>query len=131
MVLLTYPGVLGYDKPLNFHMTVRRKNNNEEGVLEFGKWPKVIIYAILISSLGSNPVGQQILKLGGITGPAVEQTQALQNDIQTLKADAKEIRLDIGSVKANNAILNSKVDDFKTTLTGFKIDFDKYKKPTE
>lgn len=73
---------------------------------------------LLLLVLSATPFGQLILKNLGITSPALEVASAgfheLKTDIQGIKNDVRELK--------------SKTDKLEYTVTGFQIDFEKYRK---
>lgn len=119
-------------------MTVRRKKpDGEEEVLRisYGSWTKAIHLPYIIGIFLATPFGANFLKATfNVSSPATEQVQVLTNDVKTLKDDVKsfkesvaDLAKDMASVKANNSIINSKVDNLDTTFRGFQVDFNRWK----
>lgn len=91
-----------------------------------------ILMLILVASM--HPAGRQLLGTFGFRFPdernlvvAVEEAKVTKSEITAIGEAVKELRGDIASIKANNAIVNSKVDSLDQTFRGFQIDFAKWK----
>lgn len=128
-------------------MTVRRTKHkgDEVEVIEeqiTNPWVKLIlgqngwkiIVIFLIATM--HPIGRGVLSTLGFEFPdtkkltvAAEEAKTAKTEIQQISESIKEIKSDITSLKANNAIINSKVDGLEQTFRGFQIDFSKWKTP--
>lgn len=122
-------------------MTVRKApaTEGEEGLLQVVDrtlGTKSFRTIILLLILSMHPVGRQILGTVGFEFPdqkkltvAADEALKLQNNLVTIAETVKDLKSDMATVKANNAIINAKVDRLEQTFTGFQIDFNKYRKP--
>lgn len=122
-------------------MTIKRKSK-ETGEIEereislksmFLGTPsfRTIILALILSQ---HPLGRQLLGTFGFEFPdqrkaafTAEQATAAKQEIASIADTVKNIQTDVASLKANNAILNAKVDNMEQTFRGFQIDFNKWK----
>lgn len=91
-----------------------------------------IVITVLILSM--HPIGRGFLAGFGFKFPdeklivtAAEESKTAKSEITSISDALKEIRSDVSSLKANNAIINSKVDSMEQTFRGFQIDFNKWK----
>lgn len=89
---------------------------------------------ILVLVLSMHPLGRQLLGTFGFKFPdersltvATEQATAAKTELGQLTDSVRELKSDVASIKANNLILNSKVDRLDQAFTGFQIDFNKWK----
>lgn len=134
-------------------MTIRRKQVKENGEVELvespitNPWLRLIlsqhgwrlIIILLIATM--HPVGRSFLAGFGFEfqdtrkiAVAAENADAAKQELTTISDSIKEIKLDVASLKANNAILNTKVDAIgekqgalELKFSGFQIDFSKWK----
>lgn len=95
-----------------------------------------IVIVILILSM--HPIGRGFLAGFGFKFPdeklitvAAEESKVAKSEISSIADSIKDIKSDISSLKANNAILNAKVDGMEQTFRGFQIDFNKWKPATD
>lgn len=122
-------------------MTIRKKNKEtgEEELTKVNVWQVLLstqgfrlVLIILVVSM--HPVGRQLLGTFGFEFPdqrklsvAAEEAKSSKAEITAISESVKEIKSDIASLKANNAIINQKVDTLDQTFRGFQIDFNKWK----
>lgn len=92
---------------------------------------KLIIVILIFSQ---HPIGRGILSSLGFDwqdtkkiNVATEQTKEAKNELTQISDSVREIRSDVATLKANNAIINEKFDNMKQEFQGFKIDFNKWK----
>lgn len=127
-------------------MTVRRTKVKEDGEIEVieqpinnpwlrlllgtNGWKLIVIF--LVATM--HPIGRGLLSTLGFEFPdtkkisvAAEEAKSSKNELVVISDSVKEIKTDVASLKANNAILNSKVDGLEQTFRGFQIDFNKWK----
>src|SRR5688572_23779452 len=123
---------------LSLPMTIRKKKVNDQGevtvvddeiknpwvrlVLSQHGWRLVII--ILLATM--HPVGRSFLAGFGFEfqdtrkiAVAAEEAKASKAELTTIADSVKEIKADVSTLKANNAIINTKVDalsEKQTTL---------------
>ena len=97
-----------------------------------------VVITILILSM--HPLGRGFLSGFGFRFPdeklvtiAAEEAKGLRVDVDGLKKDVTELKENSSANKANNAIINSKLDRLEQTFSGFQIDFQKWKtkEPTQ
>lgn len=127
-------------------MTVRRKptlegdptDPNELQIVKWGLGTKSFRVAILVLVLSMHPMGRQLLGTFGFEFPdqrkltiAADEAKKAQEQVSTIVQALTDIKRDVDSIKANNAILNSKVDKLEVVFTGFQVDFQHYKTPNE
>lgn len=118
-------------------MTVRHKKEDGQESMTLVKWgmtTNVFRSAILILVLSMHPLGRQVLGTFGFKFPdeqkltlAADQAKDIRSDISTLQKDVAELKETVPRMAANNAIINSKLDRLETTITGFQVDFAKWK----
>jgi outer membrane murein-binding lipoprotein Lpp len=121
-------------------MTVRRKT--PDGHEELVKLPvlKMLLgqegfrLALIIMVASMHPVGRGFLSGFGFKfqdekkiEEAATEAKGNKTELQLLTESVKEIQSDITSIKANNAIINAKVDGLDQTFRGFQIDFNKFR----
>ncbi len=105
-------------------------------------WKLIIL--LLIAT--QHPLGRGILSSLGFDwqdtkkiSVAAEEAKATKTEVTSIAETVKEIKLDVSALKANNAILNTKVDSLgekqtalEQTFRGFQVDWAKWKpKPEE
>lgn len=127
-------------------MTIRRKQPKHDGEIEVveqeikNPWLRLLLgqngwkLIILILILTQHPLGRGVLSTLGFEFPdtkkisvAAETASQTKSDLTQIADSVKEIQKDVTSLKANNAILNAKVDTLDQTFRGFQIDFSKWK----
>lgn len=118
-------------------MTARRKTDasgDEQLTITYGKWTQSLRVTTLCGVFLATPFGANLLKALGVSSPAAEQTINIQKDVKDVKdqvsglaKDVTEFSKDIASIKANNTIINEKVDRLDQTFTGFKVDFNRFR----
>lgn len=91
-----------------------------------------ILIFLFVASM--HPLGRSVLGTFGFKFPdernltvAAEQAKSAKDEISGMAEAVKEIRTDVASLKANNVILNSKVDNMEQTFRGFQVDWAKWK----
>lgn len=91
-----------------------------------------ILIFLFVASM--HPLGRSVLGTFGFKFPdernlvvAAEEAKSAKGEIAGIAESMKEIKADVASLKANNAIINSKVDNMEQTFRGFQIDFAKWK----
>jgi hypothetical protein len=92
---------------------------------------RLVITLLLISM---HPIGRGFLSGFGFKFPdekllavAAEKTRDTSHELTAIADSVKSIQTDITSLKANNAILNAKVDNMDQIFRGFQVDFNKWK----
>lgn len=117
-------------------MTVRRKESGELSIVKWGMGTSGFRVVLLVMVMSMHPVGRGILNTFGFKfqdeqkiNTAAEEARNAKTELNALSNTATEVRQDVASLKANMAILNSKVDRLDQTVTGFQVDFQRYKKP--
>jgi phage shock protein A len=126
-------------------MTIRKTNKSTGEVtsenytilgLLLGTGGFRLVITLLIISM--HPIGRGFLSGFGFKFPdekliavAAEKTKDAESELTVISDSIKEMRTDLASLKANNAILNSKVDNMEQTFRGFQVDFNKWKPTTE
>lgn len=119
-------------------MTAKRKiddvGNTQLEIVKWGMSTNVFRLAIFVLVLSMHPIGRGFLTGFGFKFPdekkieeAATEAKDSKSEIAVISDSLKEIRTDVASLKANNAILNSKVDTIDQTFRGFQIDFNKWK----
>ncbi len=95
-------------------------------------WKLIVIF--LIATM--HPVGRGLLSSLGFEFQdtkkitvAAEEAKLSKTELVTISDSIKDIKADVSSLKANNAILNSKVDNMEQTFRGFQIDWNKWRVP--
>lgn len=131
-------------------MTIKRKVTKADGSEEVvdqvipGPWGKIISglggYRVLLIVLiaSQHPVGRQLLGTFGFEFPdqrkltvATEEAKGAKDQLTGMAVSINDIKADVASLKANNAIINEKVDRLDKTFTGFQVDFNKWKPQTK
>lgn len=107
-------------------MTVKRKDNGDFEEVKVGTMTFSYRTALILLVASATPFGQPILKAFGIQTGAepVKEAQAKVGEIST-KMD--KMQSDIDDLKVVGASLEQKVSKVDYRLTGFQVDFDKYK----
>lgn len=122
-------------------MTVKKKPTTDDAkdgafleVVDRTLGTKGFRLAMLALLLSMHPLGRQILGTVGFKFPdeqkitvAAEQASQSKTEIGMLVESVKELGRDVSAIKANNAILNAKVDRLDQAFTGFQVDFNRYK----
>lgn len=131
-------------------MTIRRRKTKPDGEVEIveeklsNPWLQLILsqhgwrLVIIILLATMHPLGRSFLAGFGFEfqdtrkiSVAAEEAKASKAEITAIADSVKEIRSDVANLKANNAIMNEKVDNLKLEFQGFKVDWAKWKKPEE
>lgn len=126
-------------------MTARRKTSGTEesstNQLEIVKWgmsTNVFRLGLFILVLSMHPLGRQVLGTFGFKFPderqlvvATEEAKGAKSEIASIAENVKTLTSDVASIKANNVVLNEKVDRLDKTFTGFQVDFNKWKPVTQ
>lgn len=128
-------------------MTVRKTKHTENGVVTEvveeeikNPWLRLLLgqngwkLIILVLIASQHPLGRGILSSLGFDWQDTKKiTEAASNastaksELQQINEAVKDIQKDVTSLKANNVILNSKVDTMDQTFRGFQVDFNKWK----
>lgn len=117
-------------------MTVRKKDDalSELQIVKWGLGTKGFRLAILVLVLSMHPIGRQLLGTFGFEFPdqrkltiAADEAKKAQEQVESIVSSLIDMRKDIDAIKANNAIINSKVDKLELVFTGFQVDFTKFK----
>lgn len=127
-------------------MTVRKTKHRDGEVTEVveeeirNPWLRLLLgqngwkIILIVLILSQHPIGRGVLSSLGFDwqdtkkiNVATEQTKEAKTEISQISEAVKEIRADVTTLKANNAIVNEKVDNLKSEFQGFKIDFGKWK----
>lgn len=117
-------------------MTVKKKSedSSELQIVKWGIGTNGFRVVLLVLVLSMHPIGRGFLTGFGFQFPdqkkleeATKETTALTFNVKGLTESMHDVQNDIQAIKANNAILNSKVDSLDQTFTGFRVDFQKYR----
>lgn len=116
-------------------MTVRKKDDSAElQIVRWGLGTNGFRVALLILVLSMHPIGRGFLTGFGFKFPdqqkledAASEAKSTKTELAALSDSVKDMKADMASIKANNAIINSKFEALSSTVTGFQIDFQKWK----
>lgn len=128
-------------------MTIRRRkpqgSEPEFAEVNLSKGTITFRTAIMLMIFAATPPGQQVLKNFGLTAPPNEAVNKMTADLELGLHSLGSLKVDVASVKSDIAALKEQATQLKTdvsavkdqatkldmTLTGFRVDFEKYKKP--
>lgn len=121
-------------------MTVKKRPDSEEYEVTGPIFWKLLTARggipglILILVATQHPLGRQILGTFGFEFPdqkkitvAAEEARSAKEQMSQLVVDVKDMKVDVGSMKASNAILQTKVDTLDRTFQGFQVDWNRFK----
>lgn len=118
-------------------MTVKKKANGDFDIVKQGLGTNGFRFALLVLVVSMHPLGRQLLGTFGFEFPdqrklteATTEAQNVRRDIENLKENVKEIKDSSEINRANNAIVNTKLDRLDQTFTGFQVDFNKLRSET-
>ena len=107
-------------------MTAKRKDNGDLEEVKVG--PMTFSYRTILMLLvaSATPFGQPILKAFGIQTVA-EPVKEAQAKVGEIAQKMDKMQADIDDLKVVGASLEQKVTKVDYRLTGFQVDFDKYR----
>lgn len=119
----------------HIHMTTKKTDKeNELQVVRWGLSTNAWRAGVMVLVLSMHPIGRQLLGTFGFEFPdqkkitqAAEQAHDVHTDVQQISIAVHDLQSDMAALKANNSILNLKVDKLSTDFVGFQVDFNKWK----
>lgn len=109
-------------------MTARKRTTGEEFQFNWGKGTVTFRTALLLMVAAATPPGQQVLKNFGILAPGAANVAEMQSSIENVRRDVAALTADVAALKTDVAAGKSKIDKLDVAVTGFQVDFEKYKK---
>lgn len=102
-------------------MTVRRNANGEVEELKNSLSTNTFRWFILVTILSMHPVGRVFLGQLGFVLPDQAAEKKVQEELVQVKTDVAAVKTDVAEVKKN-------LDTLTTTVSGFEVNFDRFKK---
>lgn len=122
----------------------RPSNEPENGTkISLGPLGTVSFRTIILVLIGSmHPLGRQVLGTFGFEFPdqrklveAAQQASAvstslgeIKSDVNTLKSDVAILKTDLALLKTDVSMVKAKQETLQTSVTGFQIDFDRFRR---
>lgn len=108
-------------------MTAKRKPDGELEVVKWGLSTQGFRVALLVLVLSMHPLGRQLLATFGFQFPDQKRITEAADQVTLLQAKVDGLAKDVDTVKTSQQALTTKVETLDHTITGFQIDFTKYK----
>lgn len=109
-------------------MTIKKKPTGELEEVKQSLTTNSFRWALLFLVLSMHPVGRSFLGTMGFVLPDQASEKRTQEEVQHLKEDLAAVKQDIAKVKEDVGDVKTSVDTLRVAITGFQVDFDKYKK---
>lgn len=110
---------------------IRRKRTAEgaeEIEIPWSKGTLTFRSLLMLLVVSATPMGQQMLKNLGIYAPMTENVGQLHKDVEGMRTDVTGLKADILGIKADMKAMGDKNQILEMKVTGFLVDFDKYRK---
>ncbi len=104
-------------------MTAKRTDNGELEVVKVGNMTFSYRMILLLMVASATPLGEPVLKALGVTKPETR----LENRFIVVEQKMEAVHADVEKLNKTARVVEDKLSQVDFRLTGFQVDFEKYK----
>ena len=104
-------------------MTAKRTDNGDLEVVKVGGMTFSYRMILLLMVASATPLGEPVLKALGVTKPETR----LENRFLVVESKMDEVHVNLDKLNKTARVVEDKLTQVDFRLTGFQVDFEKYK----